>query len=72
MAEDQGRYLTPLGDWLTYDEARAEGRVICPVCEGAVIEDEYTACWECEEGLCIYCWEDGACPCKSTQVEHST
>ena len=62
MAEET-TYLTPLGSRITYDEVVAQERVICPVCDGAVIEDEFTACLECEENLCIYCWEECACPC---------
>ena len=50
-------YVTPAGDHISCGQLEAQGRVICPVCDWAVIEDEYIPCSECGEGVCVYCYE---------------
>lgn len=64
-------YYTPLGEPLTYSQARKQGRLICPVCETAVIEDEYLPCENCDSHLCLYCWQAGeeCTGCKRAEEE---
>lgn len=37
-------------------------RIVCPVCNKSVIEDEYLACSTCGQDMCLYCFEEEACP----------
>lgn len=34
----------------------------CPVCNCTVVEDEYIECCDCEEYMCVYCYEELPCP----------
>ena len=62
------RYLTVLGEKLTEQQVEAQGRVVCPLCELAVIEDELVICPGCDRRLCLYCYEAQECLCASGEV----
>jgi len=32
-------------------------RIECPLCKMEVIEYEYFLCPDCDETMCLYCWE---------------
>ena len=51
--------LTPRGYRIKEKNLSKHGRLECPVCYLAVIEDEYLHCPECEKAMCLYCWESG-------------
>lgn len=38
------------------------GRVECPYCHLAVIEDEFLHCEGCDTSMCLYCYEVAPCP----------
>ena len=57
--------LTPLGALVNENELDDLGRIECPQCHLAVIEDEYFPCPECGQDLCLYCWEAGCPNCEN-------
>ena len=61
-------YLTVLGENLTEQQVGDQGRVICPLCELAVIEDELIICPDCDNRLCLYCYEAQECFCAGGEV----
>ncbi len=56
---------TPLGVPINEQDLEAEGRIECPFCHTAVIEDEFFPCPECEVSMCLYCYEEHDCPEKA-------
>lgn len=59
------KLYTPLGDEISEQELEEVGRIECPFCHLAVIEDEFFPCPTCEANICPYCYEASTCPDRS-------
>ena len=68
MRKAELRYLTVLGERLTERQVEDQERVVCPLCELAVIEDELVICPGCDRRLCLYCYGAQECLCASKEV----
>jgi hypothetical protein len=54
------KLITPTGEEIDSDDLEDAGRIECPFCHVAILEDEIGPCPYCDADLvCMYCLENG-------------